>query len=217
MTVLQTLRMVLTLGKGLRVGIPEAAESDDPIRLFGEWFGAAERAGLALPESMTLATATPTGRPSARMVLLKAFGDDGFVFYTNYGSRKAAELDANPRGALVFHWAVLQRQVRIEGSVHRVDEATSAAYFATRSRGSRIGAWASRQSSPIEKRVDLEERVKEMEERFKGGDVPLPPFWGGYRLRPESLEFWQGRPDRLHDRLRFEAVHGGWKATRLQP
>ncbi len=217
MTVLQTLRMVLTLGKGLRVGIPDAAGSDDPIRLFGEWYRAAERAGLALPEAMALATATPDGRPSARMVLLKAFGNDGFVFYTNYGSRKAAELEANPRGALVVHWAVLQRQVRIEGPLERVDHETSASYFATRSRGSRIGAWASHQSMPMAGRAGLEERVREVERRFEGEDIPLPPFWGGYRLRPESIEFWQGRPDRLHDRLRFHAGEGGWEATRLQP
>lgn len=217
MTVLQTLRMVLTLGKGLRVGIPEATESSDPIRLFEDWFRAAERSGLALPESMTLATSTTDGRPSARMVLLKAFGEDGFVFYTNYGSRKAHELDSNPRAALVLHWAVLQRQIRLEGPVERVDPETSAAYFATRSRGSRIGAWASRQSSPLRSRADLEEKSRLMSERFVDDPIPIPPFWGGYRLIPESLEFWQGRPDRLHDRVRFDAVDGGWKATRLQP
>jgi pyridoxamine 5'-phosphate oxidase len=217
MNLLKFLRMMLTLGRGLRLGIPEAAESDDPVRLFGEWYRAAERSGLALPESMTLATATPDGRPSARMVLLKGYGADGFDFYTNYGSRKAAELDANPRAALVFHWAVLQRQVRIEGTVERVDEVTSRAYFDSRGRGSRIGAWASRQSRPLARREDLEARVREIGERFAGSDVPLPPFWGGYRLRPESIEFWQGRPDRLHDRLRFDRSGDGWNPVRLQP
>jgi pyridoxamine 5'-phosphate oxidase len=217
MNLLKSLRMMLTLGHGLRVGIPEAAESDDPVRLFGEWYRAAERSGLALPEAMTLATATPDGRPSARMVLLKGYGPDGFVFYTNYGSRKADELDANPRAALVFHWAVLQRQVRVEGAVERVDEATSRGYFASRGRGSRIGAWASRQSRPLARREDLEARVREMDERFAASDVPLPPFWGGYRLRPESIEFWQGRPDRLHDRLRFDRSGDGWNPVRLQP
>lgn len=217
MTLLQTLRMLWTLGRGLEVGITEARESDDPIALFRDWFRAAVKSGLLLPEAMTLATATSDGRPSARMVLLKEVDGEGFVFYTNYGSRKAGELDANPRAALVFHWGVLQRQVRVEGAVERVDEATSAAYFETRPRGSRVGAWASRQSAPLERREDLDRRVREIEARFGDGDVPLPPFWGGYRLRPDMIEFWQGRPNRLHDRLRFEWSQEGWRAIRLQP
>jgi len=217
MTILQSLRMAFTLGRGLRVGIPEAAGTDDPVRLFGEWFRAARKSGIALPEAMTLATATQDGRPSARMVLLKDFGPEGFVFYTNYGSRKAEEIDANPRAALVLHWAVLQRQVRLEGTVERVDRETSEAYFASRPRGSRIGAWASRQSAPLERRSDLEDRVRALDGQFEGGDVPLPPFWGGYRLVPLSIEFWQGRPDRLHDRLRFDRDGDGWTATKLQP
>jgi len=217
MTILQALRMAFTLGRGLRVGIPEASASDDPVRLFGEWFRAARKSGIVLPEAMTLATATPDGRPSARMVLLKDFGPAGFVFYTNYGSRKAEEMDANPWAAIVLHWAVLQRQVRLEGTVERLDRETSEAYFATRPRGSRIGAWASRQSAPLERRSDLGDRVRALDEQFQGRDVPLPPFWGGYRLVPSSIEFWQGRPDRLHDRLRFERDGEGWTATRLQP
>ncbi len=166
---------------------------------------------------MTVATATSDGAPSARMMLLKAVEARGFVFYTNYESRKAGELLANPRAALVFHWPVLQRQVRVEGAATRLTHAESEAYFRTRPRGSQLGAWASRQSAELPARAELDRRVQEQEQRFAGQDVPLPPFWGGYRLTPSVIEFWQGRINRLHDRLRYTRTPSGWTVTRLYP
>ncbi len=150
-------------------------------------------------------------------VLLKSADPRGFVFFTNYGSQKARELDANPHAALCFHWAILQRQVRITGRVARVSDEESAEYFATRARGSRVGAWASRQSQDLGDREQLEQRIRDVEAEFAGDDVPRPPFWGGYRLDPERIEFWQGRADRLHDRLVFSRAGGGWTTRRLYP
>jgi len=216
-SILSTLRAILTLGRGVTVGLTELEAGADPLALFREWFQAASRAGVFMPESMTLATATKDGAPSARMVLLKGSDARGFVFFTNYGSRKALELDANPRAALVLHWPVLERQVRIEGSVARITHEESAAYFRTRPRGSRIGAWASEQSRPLESRAALEARVREIEQKYPGDDVPLPGFWGGYRLTPASFEFWQGKANRLHDRLLYTREASGWKVTRLYP
>ncbi len=217
MSLKSSIRTVLTLGQGVVRGMPEAARNADPFELFDGWFGAAREAGIFLPESMALATATPDGMPSVRMVLLKHVDERGFVFYTNYESRKAAELDANPRASIVFHWAVLERQVRVEGTVERTSEEESAAYFATRARGSRIGAWASSQSEPLATREELEERVKEFDRKYPGDDIPLPPFWGGYRLRPDVIEFWQGKADRLHERLRFRRSDDGWATDWLYP
>lgn len=217
MSVLRHIKAILTLGRGTLGGISELEAGDDPIALFREWFDDARDAGFLLPESMAVATATPDGRPSARMMLLKGVEDDGFLFYTNYGSRKAAELDENPRAALVFHWDVLERQVRVEGSVERLPNETSAAYFRTRSRGSQIGAWASRQSEKLESREVMERRFRRCEEEFRGEEVPLPDFWGGYRLRPVRIEFWQGRANRLHDRLEYRRSDRGWSVTRLYP
>lgn len=217
MSLKSSIRTLVTLGQGVVQGIPEAAADRDPVELFGEWFKAAEESGLFLPEATALATATPDGAPSVRMVLLKAADPRGFVFYTNYGSRKATELDANPRAALCFHWAVLERQVRVEGAVEKVPEEESRAYFSSRPRGSRIGAWASDQSRPLPSREELEERVSRYDREYAADEVPLPPFWGGYLLRPHRIEFWQGKADRLHERLVFERAGDAWKTHRLYP
>ena len=211
------LRTLLTLGRGVVRGIPPLTPADDPIAFFQRWFADARAASIYLPESMTVATASPDGAPAARMMLLKSVDQRGFVFYTNYESRKGAELAVNPRVALVFHWPVLQRQVRVEGAVERLTEAESAAYFRTRARGSQIGAWASRQSSELASRAELERRVRDQEERFAGQEVPLPPFWGGFRLAPVAIEFWQGRINRLHDRVRYTRDGSGWQVARLYP
>jgi pyridoxamine 5'-phosphate oxidase len=217
MSLKSSIKAVVTLGQGVTQGLPPATERSDPLELFKSWFEAAREAGVLLPESVTLATATPDGIPSARMVLLKDVDEHGFVFFTNYGSQKARELDANPHAALCFHWAVLQRQVRVTGSVARVGSDESQAYFATRPRGSQIGAWASRQSDELENCETLEDAVRELSEKFADQDVPLPPFWGGYRLQPRRIEFWQGRVDRLHDRLVFTRAGSGWSTQRLYP
>jgi pyridoxamine 5'-phosphate oxidase len=217
MSIVEALRALRTLGKGTIGGLGELRAGDDPIALFREWFDAAAAAGVYLPEAVTLATATSDGRPSARMVLLKRFDPDGFVFFTNYGSRKAGDLDSNPHAALCMHWAALQRQVRIEGEVARVSEADSVAYFRTRPRDARIGAWASRQSAPLPDRETLEAAVARYETEYPDDNVPLPPFWGGYRVVPERIEFWQGRANRLHDRLVYERAPDRWSVTRLYP
>ncbi|HYP22692.1 MAG TPA: pyridoxamine 5'-phosphate oxidase [Actinomycetota bacterium] len=189
----------------------------DPIVQFGKWLEEALAEGLMLPNTMTLATATPEGRPSARMVLLKGFDHDGFVFYTNYESRKARELSANPHAALVFYWARLERQVRVEGRVERVPAEESDEYFASRPLESRLGAWASRQSAPLASRAELEERVARLEQQYTSGEVPRPPHWGGWLVRPESIELWQGRPNRLHDRFLYSCSDDGWERVRLYP
>ncbi len=217
MSIRATLRAFFTTGKGVVRGLTEHEAGDDPIRLFDRWFREAAQAGLYLPESMALATSTADGRPSVRQVLLKTFDDRGFVFYTNYDSRKGIEIEENPRAALAVHWPILQRQVRINGPVEKTSAEESRAYFETRPRGSRIGAWASDQSSVLQDRRELEERFRETQERFPSGDVPLPPFWGGYRVVPETIEFWQGRANRLHDRLRFTRAADGWTIDRLYP
>ncbi|MBT8337219.1 MAG: pyridoxamine 5'-phosphate oxidase [Gemmatimonadetes bacterium] len=217
MSLTSRIRALKTFGKGVALGLPDPTGDEDPIELFQQWYDDAERAGLFLPEAMCLATATPDGIPSSRMVLLKGIGPAGFVFFTNYESRKAGELDANPNASLLFHWAILERQVRVEGTVERISEEQSYAYYSSRGRGSRIGAWASRQSRPLEARDELRRRVREFEERFPGDDVPLPPYWGGYRIVPHRIEFWQGRADRLHDRWEWRRDGDGWTVVRLYP
>jgi pyridoxamine 5'-phosphate oxidase len=212
-----TLRGLFTAGRAVLTGLSESEAGTDPLPLFTRWFKDAERSGIFLPESMALATATSDGKPSIRFVLLKGYGEDGFVFYTNYGSRKAAEMDANPEASLIFHWPILQRQVRLEGTVERVSKEESERYFHTRPRGSQVGAWASSQSEELESRGVLEGKAREYEKEFEGKEIPLPPFWGGYRLRPRSIEFWQGRANRLHDRIKFIREGEGWGRVRLYP
>ena len=216
------LRTLYTAGQGVTAGIDasallEEAAERDPFVLFDRWFADARNAGIYLPESMTVATATLDGAPSARQVLLKAWGPNGFVFYTNYESRKAEDLAANPRAALLLHWATLHRQVRIEGAVERTSTEESEAYHRSRPRGSRIAAWASRQSAVVSGRDELERRFREEAAAHQGEDVPLPPFWGGYRVRAERIEFWQGRANRMHDRLLFRRADGDWQVVRLSP
>jgi pyridoxamine 5'-phosphate oxidase len=212
-----TLRAFFTAGKGVLGGLAEEDAGDDPLALFHTWYREAIGSGIYLPESVALGTATPDGKPSVRLVLLKGYDDRGFVFYTNYASRKAAELAANPEATLVFHWAILQRQVRLEGTVEQISQEESESYFHSRPRGSQIGAWASKQSEPLATRRELEERVRRYEKDFRGRPVPLPDFWGGYRLKPRSMEFWQGRANRLHDRIRFSLEGGAWRRARLYP
>ncbi len=190
----------------------------DPLRQFERWFAEAARAGTAQPEAVAVATATPDGRPSVRMVLLKQADENGFVFYSNYESRKGGELAANPRAALLFHWQRLGRQVRIEGPVQRTTREESLAYAHSRPRGSQLSALASPQSRPVADRYWLEQRVAELAERHAGADVPLSESWGGYRVTPERFEFWQHRQSRMHDRLVYTPdPSGGWKVQRLAP
>jgi pyridoxamine 5'-phosphate oxidase len=200
-----------------RDALAEADVDADPVVQFGRWFEQAEQAGLLEPTAMTLATATPDGRPSARMVLLRGFDQRGFCFYTNYESRKGAELAANPLAALVFWWGELERQVRVEGRVARTSRAESEAYFHSRPPGSQLSAAVSPQSRVIPDRAELERRVAGLATGLRDGQVPLPDFWGGFRLRHQVVEFWQGRPNRLHDRLRYRRVAQGWKIERLAP
>jgi pyridoxamine 5'-phosphate oxidase len=199
-----------------RHGLSESEAGDDPLALFRRWFDQAAAAGQYEPNAMTLATATPDGKPGARIVLLKIADERGLAFFTNYHSRKGRELANNPFAALVFHWPAVERQVRVEGAVEVVSEAESDEYFATRPVNSRLGAWASEQSGVIESRDELERRHQELVEKY-GEQVPRPPHWGGYRVVPAEWEFWQGRPSRLHDRIRFRKVAGGWVRERLSP
>ena len=199
-------------------GLDEKTADTDPLKQFQRWFAEARTAGLLLPEAMTLATATRDGRPSARLVLLKQADERGFVFYTNYGSQKAQELEANPQASLVFYWPQLERQVRVEGTVSRVTAAESDEYFQTRPRESQIGALASPQSEVISGRDVLQQRFTELDEFYSDREIERPVHWGGYCLHPERIEFWKGRPSRLHDRLLYTLRDdGSWTIKRLAP
>jgi pyridoxamine 5'-phosphate oxidase len=202
------------IGTGLR----RSDLDPDPIKQFHAWFSAAIKAGIHDANAMALATSTPDGKPSARVVLLKDFDERGFVFYTNYASDKGRQLDENPHAALVLYWMEVERQIRIEGVVGKTSRKESEQYFHTRPMGAQLGAWASRQSEVIDARRIIDARLEEMKERFAEGKIPLPPHWGGYRVKPERMEFWQGRPDRLHDRFRYSRqADGSWLIDRLAP
>ena len=212
MTQLADLRRTYVLG-----ALSESDVAPDPMSQFKRWFDEAVTAKLPEPNAMTLATVDADGQPSARIVLLKGIDDRGFTFFTNYESRKGLDLAANPRAALLFHWVQLERQVRVEGRVEKVSDDESDAYFATRPLGSRVGAWASAQSQEVTGRDVLEQREQEYRSKF-GENPPRPPYWGGYRLVPTALEFWQGRPSRLHDRIAYRVQPGrGWQIVRLSP
>ena len=198
-------------------GLLEKDLARDPFRQFERWFQEAEAAKLLEPNAMTLATCTRDGRPSARTVLLKGMDSRGFVFFTNYESRKGRELTENPHATLVFPWLALERQVIVEGTVNKVSREESEAYFHTRPQGSQLGAWVSQQSTLVADRAALEEAFRTVEKRYAGQTIPMPPYWGGYRVAPETVEFWQGRRSRLHDRLRYRRQPDGWVIERLAP
>jgi pyridoxamine 5'-phosphate oxidase len=195
----------------------ESDAHDDPMRQFGLWFEEALETQLLDVNAMTLATATPSGEPSARTVLLKGFDERGFVFFTNYESAKGAQLAANPRACLLFFWAELERQVRISGDVEQTSREESEQYFLSRPLESQIGAWASAQSRPVSNRAELEERYATLLSNYAEGNIPVPHYWGGYRVRPDAIEFWQGRKSRLHDRLLYTKRDGAWSRVRLAP
>jgi pyridoxamine 5'-phosphate oxidase len=197
--------------------LDESSVDPDPFVQFERWFQETVNAQLPEPNAVVLATVSEDGRPSARVVLLKGFDHRGFVFFTNYESRKGIELLNNPHAALLFYWAELERQVRIEGEAERASPEESEEYFRSRPTDSQLGAWASRQSSVLPNRSALEQAVAGLKARFRNQDVPRPPFWGGFRLHPQMIEFWQGRPNRLHDRLRYARADGAWRIERLSP
>jgi pyridoxamine 5'-phosphate oxidase len=198
-------------------GLAEKDLARDPFRQFEKWFAEAQAGKISEPNAMVLATATRDGRPSARTILLKAVDGRGFVFYSNYESRKGRELEANPRATLVFPWVPMERQIIVEGTVTRVAREESEAYFHSRPRANQLGAWVSSQSSIIPDRRVLDDSLKAIEQKYAGQEVPLPPNWGGWRLAPEAVEFWQGRRNRLHDRLRYRREKDGWTIERLAP
>lgn len=198
-------------------GLSRASLLDDPFKQFEQWFMDARNSGMEDVNAMVLATVDDRGFPATRVVLLKSFDEHGFVFYTNYASRKARDMAQNPQVSLLVPWLALNRQVIIEGRVEKVSPEESQAYFSSRPRGSQIGAWVSRQSSALDPQHTLESRLEELQQRFEGQEVPLPDFWGGYRVRPQRLEFWQGQPSRLHDRFEYRRQGESWQIQQLQP
>lgn len=217
MTLFEKLRCLFTFGQGVALPLPDITNESSPFALFQHWFDDANKSGILLPESMSVSTCSQSGQPSSRMVLLKSFDENGFVFYTNYGSRKSHELADNDNVALLFHWNVLQRQIRIEGTVEKVSAQESADYFHSRDRGSQVGAWASKQSQKLTYDNELKDRMKHYTEKFSEGEVPHPEFWGGWRVKPHFIEFWQGRANRLHDRVCFEKIEDNWQQHKLHP
>jgi len=217
MTLLEKLRCLFTFGQGVALPLPEIPSDSTPSALFTQWFNDANKSGVLLPEAMSVSSCSSDGQPSSRMVLLKHFDEQGFVFFTNYGSRKSHELVENNKVALLFHWNVLQRQIRIEGTVEKVTPQESADYFHSRDRGSQIGAWASKQSKKLTHDNELKERMAHFNDKHAQGEVPHPEFWGGWRIKPTYIEFWQGRANRLHDRVCFEKKDDAWKNFKLHP
>lgn len=198
-------------------GLTEEDAGHDPMALFQRWMDEAIAAGIPEPNAMTLATVSSDGQPSARIVLLKLLDERGLAFFTNYGSRKGREIAENPRASVVFFWAAIERQVRVEGVIEKTTEAESEDYFHSRPANSRLGAWASEQSEPLSGREELEAKHAALVAKYPDGKIPRPPHWGGYRLIPSAFEYWQGRPSRLHDRIRFVRVDGRWERVRLSP
>ena len=217
MTFLEKIRCLFTFGQGVALPLPKIPANSSPMPLFKHWFEDANSAGILLPESMSVSSCNSDGQPSSRMVLLKDFDEQGFVFFTNYNSRKSHDFADNDKVALLFHWNVLQRQIRIEGRVERVTEQESELYFHSRDKGSQIGAWASKQSQKLSHDDELKDRMKHYQEKFSDTEVPLPEFWGGWRVKPTNIEFWQGRANRLHDRICFEKDGEGWAQYKLHP
>jgi pyridoxamine 5'-phosphate oxidase len=217
MTLFEKLRCLFTFGQGVALPLPEIPNNSAPFPLFKDWFDEANKAGILLPEAMSVSSCSSDGQPSSRMVLLKSFDEQGFVFFTNYQSRKSHELTENSKVALLFHWNVLQRQIRIEGTVEKVSQQESADYFHSRDRGSQVGAWASKQSEKLSHDNELKERMSHYQNKFSEGEVPHPEFWGGWRVKPHAIEFWQGRANRLHDRICFEKQQSNWSQHKLHP
>jgi pyridoxamine 5'-phosphate oxidase len=217
MTLFEKLRCLFTFGQGVALPLPEIPNNSAPFPLFKDWFDEANKAGILLPEAMSVSSCSSDGQPSSRMVLLKSFDEQGFVFFTNYQSRKSHELTENSKVALLFHWNVLQRQIRIEGTVEKISQQASADYFHSRDRGSQVGAWASKQSEKLSHDNELKERMSHYQNKFSEGEVPHPEFWGGWRVKPHAIEFWQGRANRLHDRICFEKQQSNWSQHKLHP